>query len=277
MSKPFPRYHTIISLGYLLFIIIACQGKSVTQDANLLRTDITGDIASVNDPIILPENSAWPSEIPQLIPPLDAPIESVMAGATHVRIFYHNVPENKFQDYLGHLKGAGCTLEAIVYNTDPTSDENARKRAAQGDYDAIYTRLGDFELRLEVNSNWDGIVTYDIDGLTQDELAAIDAPDWPEEWASLVPQPEGCTLIRPSIMEASEKRLMVLCNYVEKPEEEQLAVYKTYLQVLLDMGYQIKNQPPKVTLATPLTLTKDSVSVDLDPNAGGCLMINATK
>jgi hypothetical protein len=277
MSKLFPRCLKIISLVCLLLIIIACQGKSVTQDGNLLRTDITGDIASVNDPIILPENSSWPSEIPQLIPPLDAPIESVMAGATHVRIFYHDVPENKFQDYLGRLKAAGCTLEAIVYNTNPTSEENARKRAARGEYDAIYTRLGDLELRLEVNSDWDGIVTYDIDGLNQDQLAGIDAPDWPEEWASLVPQPSGCTLIRPSIMEASEKRLMVLCNYASKPKDEQLAVYKAYLQVLLNLGYQIEVEPPEVTLSTPLTLIKDTANVDLDPNAGGSLMINATK
>lgn len=277
MSKPFSRHLTIISLACLVFIIIACQGKSVTQDGNLLRTDITGDIAALDDPLILSEGSPWPAEIPQIVPPLDAPIESVMAGATHVRIFYHDVLEKIFQDYLGRLKAAGCTLEAIVYNANPTSDENARKRAARGEYDAIYTRLGDLELRLEVNSDWDGIVTYDIDGLNQDQLAGIDAPDWPEEWASLVPQPSGCTLIRPSIMEASEKRLMVLCNYASKPEDEQLAVYKAYLQVLLDLGYQIEAEPTDVTLSTPLTLIKDAATVDLDPNAGGCLMINATK
>jgi hypothetical protein len=277
MQKINKQISTIFIASCFLIVLTACQGKTVAQDDDPLRRDITGEINVVSDPGKLSEGSQWPSEIPKILPPLDAPIDSVMAGATHVRIFYSNVPVDVFQEYLGRLKAAGCTLEAVVYNSNPTSDENARKRAARGEYDAIYTSLGDLDLRMEVNSDWNGIVTYDIDGLSRDQLSAIDAPDWPEAWTSLVPQPAGCTLIRPSIMEASETRLMVLCNYVEKPAEEQLTVYKTYLQILLDLGYQIENQPPEVTLATPLTLTKDAVSIDLDPNAGGSLMINAKK
>jgi hypothetical protein len=277
MQKINKQISTIFIASCFLIVLTACQGKTVAQDDDPLRRDITGEINIVSDPGKLSEGIQWPSEIPKILPPLDAPIDSVMAGATHVRIFYSNVPVDVFQEYLGRLKAAGCTLEAVVYNSNPTSDENARKRAARGEYDAIYTSLGDLDLRMEVNSDWNGIVTYDINGLSSDQVAAIDAPDWPEEWAALVPQPAGCTLIRPSIMEASETRLMVLCNYVEKPAEEQLTVYKTYLQVLLDLGYQIENQPPEVTLATPLTLLKDAVSVDLDPNAGGSLMINAKK
>ncbi|PKO14443.1 MAG: hypothetical protein CVU39_14410 [Chloroflexi bacterium HGW-Chloroflexi-10] len=276
------KKHMNESFGLLMVILlvclVACQRNTVVVEGDTLSKDITADVAAVTDIQVLPEDSQWPKELPAELPVLDAPIETVMAAGTLVRIFYVGVSEETFLDYLGRLKAAGCELQAVVYNSNPTSDENAKKRAQRGEYDAIYTSLDDLDLRLEVS--WDGgegRVTYDIDGLNTETAAAIDAPDWPANWADLVPQPQGCTLIRPSIMEAGDERLMVLCAHAEILDEERLVNYREYIQVLLDLGYQMQSSPEDVSLTTRVTLVKNTVTVDLDPEAGGSLMINAQK
>jgi len=168
------RATTMAAVAAVALSLAGCGGDSSPAN-HLLEPDFGGGTidASAID--------GWPSASPADIPAFPGHVDMVMGGRQSgdsygVRVFLSGVTVPNLETYLATLVADGYSVVGVVYQSDFEAEADANARAQRGDFDAMEATKGVRELTITVPQTADGQITVDIDGLTQDEAAAMAGP-----------------------------------------------------------------------------------------------------
>ncbi len=238
----------------------------------------------------------WPSGMPADIPPFGGHMGMIMKrGETDsgysVRMFFDGISDGQFEAYLATLRAAGYSLKGEVYYTPPETEDEAKARAARGDYDAWKATRSPREVALSVPKG-SGQVVVDVDGLTQAESDAL--PDdedlikarfstpspgpgmsWPPEWTGKVPAPDGCYLGANNNMSSTPTELFVACGYPDADPAHHQAIDDAYRAKLVAAGFTTQGGGPDT--GTMTVYEKDSITVVLMTGSEDWLTISVTQ
>jgi hypothetical protein len=244
----------------------------------------------------------WPSGAPADIPAFPGHLETYLSGRqggsglVGARLFFTDVSEADFAAYRSTLQDLGYDIEGVVQYSENGSQENAQRRADAGDIDAIVATKGD--RRLTVTVPYGGTVSFDMDGLTAEELDAVDATApglqrrtsepattpgpaeqapavrWPEQWTDRLPEPQGCTVEASGILTVSATTLAVECGYPDADPTHGQSVLDAYVAQLQAVGF-VRDEAVGPAMAI-VTLRRGSTTVVLLPHDDlGMLSITA--
>ena len=186
-----------------------------------------------------PEN--WPSDMPEDILPLPGTLDTVWPAHRYIRMFYSDVSRETVIAYANAMKGNGFECEYIIF----TYDEKDHGKIVYGrDFNAVTLKKGEYDFLLEVYA--DNEATYSLSGLP--EGTGINSLKWPEEWADLVPRPEGVDFSETFNLSYDDNsfyangvfsfREFVDEHFTEKHLEINRAVVRDYIDLLFSIGYR---------------------------------------
>ena len=89
-----------------------------------------------------------------------------MADEYNIRIFFTDLPEKEFEEYLILLKTQGFSLQFIVYEQAGMSDGKAEEMLRQGKFDAVRITKGEYSMNIEYG-NGQGSFDFDPKGLPE--------------------------------------------------------------------------------------------------------------
>ncbi len=170
--------------------------------------------------------SGWPDYIPDDIPPIPADITDVMADQNTIRIFFNNMPEDEFENYLALLYQKGFSLEFVVYEQPGTPQEDIERYIREGKYDAVRITKGSYKMFIEYGAD---MGTYDIDPKGFPEGTEIkNKVEWPAQLSGILSQPANSKVT--SVMTIGE-RLEISC------ESENADLFADYCAQLKTEGF----------------------------------------
>jgi hypothetical protein len=223
----------------------------------------------------------WPTTAPADVPSFPGRLDNLMAGrrSDHglgVRMFFSSVNRGQFESYIEALRAGGYVVKGVVYYTDSTEagQLSAQQRAARGDIDSVIARRDPRDLTITVPNDADGLVTFDLDGLTQAENDALNTAAWPAAWAARLPQPHDCKLDSRSIQINSATGLQVYCTYTATDQAARDKVVEDYLDVLAERGFKTIDADSKRYY---VKLQDASIQVTIYPDMGGRMQIEAVE
>jgi len=255
-----------LALGGLM-LLTGCGASpdvSVGPNGDLIR-DITNKVDGQTQKAVDTTASGWPEGMPADVPPFTGKVRNVMVGGgsaqnSRARLFLQNVSLEQFNQYLASLKQAGYKLQGVVYTHDSTaaSEEAARKRAADGNYDAVKADKGSRKLTLSYPGP-SGDMTLDVDGLSAVESQQVNRVSWPKNWAERVPPPDTCQLDQRSISANDSKGLSLYCTFSDSEQSQLTQIYEAYQQKLRAKGFT--NSQPGSSFS--ITFTRADLTVRL--------------
>jgi hypothetical protein len=223
----------------------------------------------------------WPTTAPADVPPFPGRLDNLMTGrrSDHglgVRMFFSSVNRGQFESYVEALRAAGYAVKGVVYYADSTEAGQlaAQQRAARGDIDSVIAQKDPRHLTITVPNDADGLVTFDLDGLTQAENDALNTAAWPAAWAARLPQPHDCKLDSRSIQVSSATGLQVYCTYTATDQAARDQVVQDYLDALAERGFKTIDADPKRYY---VKLQDASIQVTIYPDMGGRMQIEAVE
>lgn len=178
----------LLGLALLFTVLGGCGGDDSPSPDDLPGVEPTGITVGGEFSASVVGGEGWPDAIPDDISVLPGEITSVMAGESHVRLFYSGLTNEIVTLYLTELEAQGYDLEFIVYST-PASEERAQERAEAGEWDAVRAVYGGYSLSLAYGA---GTGTLDITGIAMEGFGP--ETSWPEEWSG-IPAPSQLPIV----------------------------------------------------------------------------------
>jgi len=225
-----PCVAALVALALLVLSVGACGTPDASEQTRtrLPRSTPTTTVGQSDDAGRIGDQGRWPSYIPKDIPALDISIRDVMEGPTSLRIFYQDLTDQHFHQYLRLLEDAGFHLTYVVYQDERyPNDEAAQRRIDAGDFDAVDIKKGGHFLTITYGG---GDTVLDIQTLSfEDVYPMTPARDWPADLVGVVPQPEECRIEAVYPQEAGGYQ--VVCT-AGSPE-----VVESYVRDLLAAGF----------------------------------------
>jgi hypothetical protein len=280
--------------GVLAIGLAGCGSGSSTAGGDVPGGDIPSGF--VRPSIPGRGGQAWPSAMPSDIPYFGAELDTFMPQRTQhgdlygVRMFFVGVTLDQLNDYVETLRRAGWALKPEVYYTPPETEEEADARAAKGDYDAWVATKSPRVLTISVPHSEDGMITFDVDGLTKAESDALPGMDdfiaglptptpapirtWPPEWAGKLPEPQGCILGANGNLNVSPDSLWVACGYPDADPDHHQAIIDSYTAELTAAGFTLQPGPPGSEM---LVFENGSINVVLMTGDDNWMLISATE
>ncbi|MBN1320497.1 MAG: hypothetical protein JXA87_06620 [Thermoleophilia bacterium] len=250
----------LIPLSALL-MLSACDSQEVASDR---RTSVTADRSAEQEmpgevqAILDAQSDSWPDYIPDDIPALPDNIRKVMEGADRISIRYHQLSQERIDEYLELLGENGFHLEFVVYQDERYPDEEAAKRRIEeGDFDAVHITKGDYRLKITCGG---GYTVLDIEASGwEDANPFTPLREWPADLAD-VPMPQDCRIEAVYPQDAGGHQ--IVC----RPEDEDAV--ERYFQALQTAGYLPVDAPrvawPPVGSDYPEVLGRDDMEITLD-------------
>lgn len=170
--------------------------------------------------------ASWPDYIPDEIPPIPADITDIMADNNNVRIFFNNMPKDKFDEYLMLLYQNGFSFEFVVYEQPGVPQEYIERYIREGKYDAVRITKGSYKMYIEYGAD---MGTYDIDPKGFPEGTEIkNKVEWPAQLNGALNQPANSKVT--SVMAIGE-RFEISC------ESENTNLFTDYCAQLKAEGF----------------------------------------
>jgi hypothetical protein len=270
-------------------ILGACASPATTSIPGVgIGFGLTGGAAAT----IPPDATAdWPASAPADVPAFPGTLENLMTGrqgggpgsggpanAAHrfgARLFFAEVPRASFDSYLAVLRAAGYVTDGVVYYSGETSEGEAKaqQRAASGEFDAVIATRSPRILTITVPGA-DGGVTFDLDGLTEAENAALDVLPWPAAWADRIPAPAGCHIGSRGIIAEGSDGIQLECTYDATDPASRQAVLTDYVAVLVARGFAVTQGSAN---DSSVELRKDRLIVTIAPQMGGVMSFHVVE
>lgn len=227
----------VTALFIVVLMLSGCQDQASNAGGTVGSITHSATTSGMN----VPEN--WPTGIPADISPLPGVIDNIMANGSHLRLFYSGVSRTDVAAYVSQMEQNGFQAQYEVYVQDqPGITPSA---AGNQQFEGVSLKKGNYALRIAVGDN--GGATYDLDGLPAEALTNNLA--WPENWAAIVPQPDGLNYTESRDIQYSNDALKTVgtfdnLGFSDALKKEHQQVVDNYRNKLLALGYR-KVEPPE--------------------------------